>query len=120
MGQDRHRLRVKTVRSVLNGLKWRSDRDLSRVEVEYVHRGAPRDLARVGGSDILELEPWMMVIRSTGPVDKASGTASGRAARGAGPSGPVPGLAAIPYHRIVRIFYNGEVVFDRSRDSSTR
>jgi uncharacterized protein (UPF0248 family) len=26
---------------------------------------------------------------------------------------PVPGQAAIPYHRIVRVLYDGEAVFDR-------
>lgn len=86
-----------TVRSVLNELRWREDRDFSRVSVEYIHRGAPKDTAAVAGSEILALEPWMMVIRR----------------RGHGAS-PVPGQAAIPYHRIVRVLYDGAPVFDRS------
>ena len=88
---------MRTVRTVLNELKWRADRDFSMVEVEYVHRGAPGDTAAVSGEDILALEPWMMVIR--------------RESRG---GYPVPGKAAIPYHRIVRVLYDGQVVFDRS------
>ncbi len=88
---------MRTVRTVLNELRWRADRDFSKVEVEYVHRGAPGDTAAVSGEDILALEPWMMVIR--------------RELRG---GCPVPGRAAIPYHRIVRVLYDGRVVFDRS------
>ena len=101
---------MRTVRSVLNELRWREDRDFSSVSVEYVHRGAPGDLATVTGSDILALEPWMMVIerREGGPASSRSGRAPGR------PSSPVPGQAAIPYHRIVRVLYEGEPVFDRS------
>lgn len=93
---------MKTVRSVLNELKWRSDRDFSKVLVEYIHRGAPGDLASVTGAEILELAPWMMV------VGRSAGCLSGRAAF------PEPGKAAIPYHRIVRVLYDGQVVFDRS------
>jgi uncharacterized protein (UPF0248 family) len=96
---------VKTARSVLNELRWRKDRRFSMVEVEYVHRGAPGDLASVGGGDILSLEPWMMVIRRR----RLDG---GEATKGH-PAGPVPGQAAIPYHRIVRILYDGMSVFDR-------
>jgi uncharacterized protein (UPF0248 family) len=105
---------VKTVRSVLNELRWREDRDLSMVEVEYVHRGAPGDIASVRGEDILELEPWMMVIRRKGRGDGYAGPGARRTNRAAGgPSSPIPGRAAIPYHRVLRILYDGEVVFDR-------
>jgi len=93
---------MRTVRTILNELKWRSDRDFSRVVVEYIHRGAPGDLASTTGAGILELAPWMMV------VGRSAGHASGRAAF------PEPGKAAIPYHRIVRVLYDGQVVFDRS------
>jgi len=99
---------VKTVRSVLNGLKWRSEIDFSRVVVEYIHRGAPGDIASVAGADIIELAPWMMV------VGRSAGHASGRAAF------PEPGKAAIPYHRIVRVLYDGRVVFDRFAGSGQK
>lgn len=89
---------MKTVRSVLNGLKWRPDCDFGLVEVEYIHRGVPGDVRSVKGADILDLEPWMMVIR-----------------RDAERGGPVPGHAAIPYHRILRVLYDGKPVFNRSR-----
>ena len=95
---------MKTVRSVLNGLKWRSDRDFNLVEVQYIHRGVPGDIASVRGSDIIALEPWMMVIRR----------APGAGGPSLGSGGPVPGQAAIPYHRIVRIFHEGIMVFERA------
>lgn len=88
---------VQTVRSVLNGLRWRDDRDFALVEVEYLHRGVPGNTRSVRGPDIIELEPWMMVIRREDM-------------RG----GPAPGRAAIPYHRILRVRYDGKAVFDRS------
>ncbi len=98
---------VKTARSVLNELRWRRDRDFSKVGVEYVHRGAPNDVASVGGGDIIALEPWMMVVRRR--------DGAGRVGRRQPRSSPVPGQAAIPYHRIVRITYDGAVVFSRAR-----
>ncbi len=87
---------MRTVRTVLNEFRWRADRDFAMVVVVYVHRGAPGDTATVAGTDILALEPWMMVIRRKGREGSA-----------------VPGQAAIPYHRIVRVLYDGEAVFDR-------
>lgn len=101
---------MRTVRSVLNGLRWREDRDFARVEVEYVHRGAPGDITSVKGGDIISLEPWMMVIRrAPGPNDRPY-------RHGA----PVPGQAAIPYHRITAISYDGSVVFERSAKVNER
>ena len=88
---------VETARTVLNELRWRDDRDFTKVLVEYVHRGAPGDLATVEGPKILALEPWMIVIRREGEVCYS-----------------VPGVAAIPYHHILRILYGEETVFDRS------
>lgn len=92
---------METVRSALNELRWREDRDFSKVQIEYIHRGAPGDTATVSGGDILALEPWMMVIRRKGREGSA-----------------VPGQAAIPYHRIVRVLYDGEAVFERSPRSA--
>lgn len=95
---------MKTVRTVLNELKWRSDRDFSHVEVEYIHRGAPEDLATVSGADIVALEAWMMVIRKHDVPEQLPGRRLVSA---------VPGEAAIPYHRITRVIYDGKTVFDR-------
>ncbi|MEM4728384.1 MAG: DUF504 domain-containing protein [Thermoplasmata archaeon] len=90
---------MKTVRSVLNELKWRPGTDFSKVTVEYVHRGAPGNIASISGGDIISLEPWMMVVRRPG-ASPANGA-------------PGPGRVAIPYHRVVRVSYNGKVVMER-------
>lgn len=108
---------MKTVRSVLNELLWREDRDFLKVVVEYVHRGARGDIASVGGGDILELEPWMMVIEREGRTPGDEGAVAGSERRPAGWGGRVcnvPGQAAIPYHRILRVLYEGIVIYDRS------
>jgi uncharacterized protein (UPF0248 family) len=96
---------MKTSRTVLNELKWRNDRDFARVEVEYIHRGGPDDLATVSGADIISLEAWMMVIRKKEVLEQLPGRRLVTA---------VPGEAAIPYHRITRVIYDGKTVFDRA------
>ncbi|MGQ9582891.1 MAG: DUF504 domain-containing protein [Thermoplasmatota archaeon] len=91
---------MKTVRSVLNELKWRPGSDFSKVRVDYVHRGEPGGVASLSGADILSLEPWMMVVRRSGAS----------APEGA----PEPGRVAIPYHRVVRVVYDSKVVMERA------
>ena len=72
-------------RDILNELKWRDDRDISRAEIWYVHRGAPNDTMIVSGDRIAELAHSFMVLDD----------------------------ASIPYHRIFRIIYDNEVIFER-------
>ena len=72
-------------KEILNELKWRDDRDISRAEIWYVHRGAPNDTIIVTGDRIVELEHSFMVLED----------------------------AHIPYHRIFKIIYNGDVIFER-------
>jgi hypothetical protein len=69
-------------REVLNQIKW-GDGDLSQVLITYVNRGAPGDVARINGEDIVELGRSFFTI----------------------------GESEIPYHRIVKIEKNGEEVF---------
>lgn len=75
-------------REVLNALKWRPGEGLAEAEITYVHRGAPGDEMTISGSEILELERSFFV------------TAESK----------------VPYHRIKRITYRGEVVFDIQRE----
>lgn len=72
-------------REILNELRWRDDRDISKTEIWYVHRGAPNDTMIVSGEGIVELEHSFMVL----------------------------GDASIPYHRIFKIIYDGDVIFER-------
>jgi uncharacterized protein (UPF0248 family) len=72
-------------RDILNELKWREGKDLAGAEVWYLHRGAPDDTMVLPGSDIVNLG------RSFIETDEAS----------------------IPYHRVLRIVYDGRVLFER-------
>ncbi len=60
------------------------------VTVCYVDRGAPRDESCVTGDRIVRLDPYYFEIYSS------------------------RGIAEIPYHRIMRILYEGKLVWDRT------
>jgi uncharacterized protein (UPF0248 family) len=72
-------------REILNELLWRQDRDIAKSEIWYVHRGAPNETMIVHGDSIIELEHSFMVLSE----------------------------ASIPYHRIFKIIYDGDVIFER-------
>jgi uncharacterized protein (UPF0248 family) len=72
-------------KDVLNELRWRKDRRLTDAVICYVHRGAPGDERRISGADIREL----------------------------GSSFFSTSEATVPYHRIFRIEYAGEIIFER-------
>lgn len=76
-------------RSILNKLKW-TNQDFSKVEIWYIHRGAPDDTRIVNGKDIIE-------------IGKAFLELSNEHGEGVG----------IPYHRIFRIVADGKVVYDK-------
>jgi len=71
-------------REVLNQLKWGPRGGLERVEVTYLHRGAPGDLMTILGSEIVELERSFFVTSDS----------------------------KIPYHRIRCIVLDGNVLYD--------
>jgi uncharacterized protein (UPF0248 family) len=77
-------------RDMLNELKWREDVDLAHAEIWYVHRGAPNDTKVISGKDIVSLEKSFMQTTT----------------------------AMIPYHRIFRIVYKGDIVFTRKKAST--
>ncbi|UCG70307.1 MAG: DUF504 domain-containing protein [Thermoplasmata archaeon] len=72
-------------REILNELKWRDDRDISKAEIWYVHRGAPNDTKIISGDEIRAFEHSFMVLEE----------------------------AKIPYHRIFKIVYDDNVIFER-------
>lgn len=76
-------------KDLLNDLKWHRQA-LDRALVHYVHRGAPGDEMAVPGSDIVALGNSFFTLRREGP-----------------------GSASIPYHRILRVELDGEVVWER-------
>jgi len=61
------------------------------VEICYVNRGAPGDMSCIGGDRILRLDPFYIEIESQ------------------------QGTTAIPYHRLIRIRYQGQTAWERAR-----
>ena len=72
-------------KEVLSELKWREGRGLSKAIIFYVHRGAPSDTMKISGSEILKLESSFFSTSES----------------------------SIPYHRVFRIDYSGETIFER-------
>ncbi len=79
---------METTRDILNELKWRYKSSLEEAKIYYVHRGAPDDYRIMDGSEIEELN------RSFIKTEEAQ----------------------IPYHRIFKIEYEGEIIFERERE----
>jgi uncharacterized protein (UPF0248 family) len=90
---------MRTAREILNEIRWREDKDIAKVEVHYIHRGAPGDTAVIRGGDIGEIGHMFFEVET-----------------GEGGPGVVDGRASIPFHRILRIVYDGEVVFSRPHE----
>jgi len=76
-------------RLLLNEIKWRFD--LNRCKVYYIHRGAPGDEMMIEGSIIKNIERGFLVLEG---VDED---------------------VYIPYHRIFRIEYNSQIIFERKK-----
>ena len=71
------------VRDILNKIKW--TKDLNKVTIWYVHRGALGDIKMISGDEIISI----------------------------GRSFLETSTAMIPYHRITKILYEDEVLFNR-------
>ncbi|NOZ76819.1 MAG: DUF504 domain-containing protein [Euryarchaeota archaeon] len=79
-------------RRTLNELKWHPGKSLEGVEITYLHRGAPGDRVTVDASELVALERSFFVV--------------------AGSRGDV----RIPYHRIIEIRKDGEVIWKPKSD----
>jgi uncharacterized protein (UPF0248 family) len=75
-------------KDLLNRLKWKEGESLSDATIFYVSRGSPDDSASVSGSEIKSIESF--------GFELVSGS-------------------YIPYHRIYKIEYRGETIFDKHR-----
>ncbi|MBU4220376.1 MAG: DUF504 domain-containing protein [Euryarchaeota archaeon] len=80
--------RSKYPRDIFNEIKWRFD--LSKCRIHYIHRGAPGNINIVDGSMIKNIDKSFLVLQ--GILEDAY----------------------IPYHRITRIEYNDQIIFDRT------
>lgn len=72
-------------REVLNRLRWTEGESLAEAVIWYVHRGAPNNAKKITGGNIVSL--------GSGFFDTDEAT--------------------IPYHRILRIDYRGETLFEK-------
>lgn len=72
------------IRDILNKIKWTED--LCLVEIWYLHRGAPHDQKIISGDAITSIGKSFLYTQDS----------------------------VIPYHRILKIVYRDEVVFDRN------
>ena len=77
-------------REVLNKFKWTDGESLDDATIWYIHRGSPGDIMAISGRRIKNLGPGFF------EVDDAT----------------------IPYHRILRIEYRGEGVFDQEVEAA--
>ena len=75
------------VREILNKVKWDGRMDFDQLEVVYLHRGAPNDLKKIYGREIVNIGKSFLSLKE----------------------------AEIPHHRIVKILYEGEVLFEREK-----
>ncbi len=75
-------------RLILNEIKWRFE-SLNKCKVHYIHRGVPGDVKTVKGSEIKNIERGFLVLQGT--VEDVY----------------------IPYHRIIRIEFNDQTIFER-------
>lgn len=74
-----------TIREILNELRWRGDRDFSRLLIRYIHRGAANNKKELRGEDIKGIKRSYIETED----------------------------ALIPYHRVIEILYNGKVVYKK-------
>ena len=72
-------------KEVLNKIKWKQDYEFDKVEVWYLHRGAPQDTKIIAGKNIVKLEKSFIETDT----------------------------AMIPYHRVLKIIYDGKTIFHR-------
>jgi len=79
------------VREILNKVRWDGRMDFDQLEVVYLHRGAPNDLKKIYGREIVNIGKSFLRLSLKGEG------------------------AEIPHHRIVKILYEGEVLFERGK-----
>ncbi len=75
------------VRKTLNEYKWRPDTDFSKIVVYYIDRLRPEGYATLTGDEIEDLGTMFIFTRD----------------------------GMIPYHRVMKIEYDGKVIWTRIR-----
>lgn len=75
-------------RVLLNEIKW-TGRDLSKCTIYYINRGSPDDIGIVEGSQIKEIDKGFLILEG------------------------IPYETYIPYHRIIRMEYEDQIIFEK-------
>ena len=78
---------MKNIRDLLLEYWWREDRDFSRIKIYYVHRGAKNDIGVIDGKIVLRLGKSFIYLKD----------------------------AQIPYHRVIKVTYFDQVIFQKTR-----
>lgn len=81
------KFKSKFPRTVLNEAKWKGC-DLSKCTIYYENRGSPNDTAVVIGDKIKKIDSMFLILEG------------------------VPWEKYIPYHRITKIEYDGQTIFE--------
>ncbi len=76
-------------RKKLLELKWHPQKSLEGIEITYLHRGAPGDMLKVAGRDVVRLEKSFFVITRNGKE------------------------VMMPYHRILELRKDGSVIWEK-------
>ena len=84
-------IRKKTLREILNELKWHPERDLTNCEIVYVHRGAPDNKKTISGKTVKTIGPSYFIYGEMGIE------------------------TFIPFHRIIEIkdYTTGKIIWRR-------
>ena len=72
-------------RDKLNEIKW--TKDLKKAEIWYLHRGAPNNTKKISGENIINIGKSFFDTKNS----------------------------SIPYHRIIKIVYENEIIFIRDK-----
>ena len=75
------------IRDILNELKWRKKFIFQDTEIYYIHRGALNNTKIISGSEIVSIDKTFIETKD----------------------------AMIPHHRIYKIIYHNNVLFDREK-----
>ncbi len=86
-GEKVIKIKSKFPKSVLLEVKWKGH-DLAKCAIYYKNRGSPNDTAIVMGKDIKNIDSMFLILEG------------------------IPEEKYIPYHRIFKIEYDGDVIFE--------
>lgn len=81
-------LKSKFPRDIINEIKWKG-LDINKCKVYYINRGSPGDISIFGGGRIIEIGSGFLTLKG------------------------IPYETYIPYHRIIKMEYEDQIIFIR-------